>query len=719
VETQVRTPQAVFMQPQRLVVPLFQRPYVWNQEEQWEPLWNDLVRLAEVAAERPAVHPPTHFLGAVVLQQVPGPIGLMQERTIIDGQQRLTTLQLLLDALHSQLLAARQEAPALRIEQLVSNPAPFRQSAEDRFKVWPTNRDRSAFNAVMGVEPPIDYENLGFKGARMLEAHRFFAQQAQQWLAPESEGVERRALAIEQAVRERLQIVVIDLAQDENAQAIFETLNARGTPLTAADLIKNFVFQRLAEGGSGVQEAYERYWRDFETAFWETEVQVGRMRYPRSSVFLNHWLVARSAQEVVAREVFSRFKSFAEFDAGKPMSALLPEIHSAASVYRDFSRKAEVLAGEIDALGLFGYRTGVLESDVVKPLLLWLLDPTTPAIPEFQLKKALGAVESWMVRRMLVRATTKGYNRFFPDVLQQLLSTDRTLAGDSLIEILSRQTSDSVYWPDDEEVRREVKELQAYRRLQRGRLRMVLEAIEDEKRGWVGSESSLRTDRVTRGKYVIEHVMPRRWQVHWPLGDQPESVRESLIHTIGNLTLLTMPLNSKVSNGPWLGEHGKLAGLEKHDALFLNRELVKANQSAWTEAAIRSRTEVLLDSILRIWPVPPGHRVRTDGAKPRPLPRLQLIDLINAGVIAPGSLLTPRQSKYVERTATVLSDGRIDVDGKVFETPSGAAAEIRGRGTNGWWFFFADPAARKSLHKVLREYVDRMSIEIEESGDED
>src|SRR6187551_3094967 len=105
-ETQVRTPQMVFMQPQRLVVPLFQRPYVWNEENQWEPLWNDIVRVADRLLIAPQAKHYPHFLGAVVLQQIQSPTGLMQERTIIDGQQRLTTLQLLLDSLHIQLLAA-------------------------------------------------------------------------------------------------------------------------------------------------------------------------------------------------------------------------------------------------------------------------------------------------------------------------------------------------------------------------------------------------------------------------------------------------------------------------------------------------------------------------------------------------------------------------------------------------------------------------------------
>src|SRR6478736_678307 len=107
-ETQVRTPQLVFMQPQRLIVPLFQRPYVWNEEHQWEPLWNDVVRVAERFLNDPQAKHYPHFLGAVVLQQSQNSTGLMQERTIIDGQQRLTTLQLLLDALHSQLKARTQ-----------------------------------------------------------------------------------------------------------------------------------------------------------------------------------------------------------------------------------------------------------------------------------------------------------------------------------------------------------------------------------------------------------------------------------------------------------------------------------------------------------------------------------------------------------------------------------------------------------------------------------
>ncbi|MFM8532540.1 MAG: DUF262 domain-containing protein [Acidimicrobiia bacterium] len=181
-ETQVRTPQMVFMQPQRLSVPLFQRPYVWNEENQWEPLWSDVVRLAHRVLEHPLDRHQPHFLGAVVLQQVQKQTGQMQERTIIDGQQRLTTLQLLMDALHAQLLAIDAKAPAMRLEPLVTNAEPFCVKPEDRFKVWPTNRDRSAFNAVMAAQHPIDYTAVGYVDDNIPQAHRFFHDKACAWL---------------------------------------------------------------------------------------------------------------------------------------------------------------------------------------------------------------------------------------------------------------------------------------------------------------------------------------------------------------------------------------------------------------------------------------------------------------------------------------------------------------------------------------------------------
>jgi hypothetical protein len=719
-DTQVRTPQMVFTLPQRLVVPLFQRPYVWNEENQWEPLWNDVVRVADrVLAEPQGRHSP-HFLGAVVLQQLQTATGLMSERTIIDGQQRLTTLQLLLDALHIELLAVGATAPALRIEPLVTNAEPFRSRPEDQFKVWPTNRDRQAFNAVMGAEPPFEYSEIGFAGERMVEAHRFFGEQARAWLLLNGdEDAQARAAAVETVVRELLQMVVIDLGADENAQEIFETLNARGAPLTAADLIKNFVFQRLQETGADVEGTYERYWKEFETAFWEAEVSVGRLRYARSSIFLNHWLVSKTGEEIVAREVFTRFKTFATFEAKDDMVSLLQEVDDAARVYRDFTERSSALTGPIDRLGLFGYRTSILESEVIKPLVLHLLDPQESAVPPDQFAKALDVIESWMVRRMLVRATTKSYTQVVAELITQLKKGGRASAGDAMEAFFAGQSSASRYWPDDDEVRQELKSLLAYRRLGRGRLRMVLEAIEDHLSGWRDDEVPMNEERVARGKLHIEHVMPRKWELHWPLpagvlGDE----RDRLLHTIGNLTLLTGRLNAKVSNGPWVGPDGKRQGLVAHDVLMLNRDLVKQHPVEWTEADVRNRSDALASMIVAIWPVPAGHVSGFAHEKPALRHRVDLLDILSAGFLMPGAVLVPRRKKYEHVLGTVLADGRIDIDGTVHGSPSEAARAVTGQQTNGWWFFLADKEAKRSLRDVRRDYLESFADDVDEGDDE-
>jgi len=721
-ETQVRTPQLVFMQPQRLIVPLFQRPYVWNQESQWEPLWDDVVRVTERLLKKPHDRQQPHFLGAVVLQQAQRPTGLMQERTIIDGQQRLTTLQLLLDALHAELVAIQAVPAAQRLEPLVENASAFRSNPEDRFKVWPTNRDRKGFNAVMSADPSDDSSVEPYRNERMVECHRFFRDEARRWLSKEGADPQVRATAVETAVRELLQMVVIDLTVDENAQEIFETLNARGAQLTAADLIKNFVFQRLMESKADVESAYQQYWKEFETGFWETEISTGRIRYPRSAVFLNHWLISRIGEEVVAREVFSRFKSFADYDAGVPMSELLVQIHRAAQVYREFVSRASNPVGPVDRLALFGYRTSVLESEVIKPLVLLLLDPEMPAVPEAQLVKALNSIESWMVRRMLVRAGTKSYTKIIPELIRYLRSRDRATAGDSIEQYLANQSSDGLYWPDDAELKEELTTLPAYRRMSRGRLRMVLEAVEDHLRGWRDARSGLGGERVARASYAIEHVLPRKWPTHWPLppsGD--EATRDKLLHTLGNLTLLTQPLNSKVSNGPWQGDGGKRAALQAHDVLLLNRELLKAGVEDWSEERIQDRTQSLIATIASLWPVPVGHRSArvTDRVKSKKLVRVN--DLLAAGVLLAGMPLFPRRKQFSEHVATLLGDGKIEMDSKVFDSPSEAASSLVGHAMNGWWFFLVERGSKRSLKNVRRDYVKAMSVETDddESDDED
>ena len=435
-------------------------------------------------------------------------------------------------------------------------------------------------------------------------------------------------------------------------------------------------------------------------------------------MFLNHWIIAKTGEEILAREVFHRFKAYADFDSGVSMIELLEQLHHAGQVYRNFVSAAGQLTGPIDRLGLFAYRTGVMESEVVKPLVLFLLDPNEVAIPEGQLTKALQVVESWLVRRMLVRATTKSYTQVVAELITYIRKAGRQSAGDVIEDYLEHHPGTNSYWPDSGEMRAEMRTLAAYRRLSRARLRMVLEAIEDHERGYRGPAIGLGGERVARGTYAIEHVMPRRWQAHWALPEgQTVADIDPFIDTIGNLTLLTGRLNSKVSNGPWSGADGKRDALHGHDVLMLNRRLLENAKDGWDVEHIRARANRLVDVIIEIWPVPEGHKSQTERVERRPMRKLELADVMAAGLLEEGATLYARRRRLAGRTATVLSDGALDVDGVRYSTPSGASRAVSGTSENGWGFWLVDPKSKRSLHDLWREYVDQRDVDVEDDED--
>jgi hypothetical protein len=241
---------------------------------------------------------------------------------------------------------------------------------------------------------------------------------------------------------------------------------------------------------------------------------------------------------------------------------------------------------------------------------------------------------------------------------------------------------------------------------------MVLEAIEDHERGWRDAASALCEERVARGKYAIEHILPRKWQTHWALPDGiTAEERDSLIDTIGNLPLLTGKLNSTVSNGPWDGPAGKGSALKKHSVLKLNQQPLEQAGKGWEEEGIRTRGEHLIDVVLDIWTVPAGHRVEMTAIAHRPERKVTLADLIGAGMIDEGAMLHAPLGKFGGRTATVLSDGALDVNGLRHATPSAAARAVTKTQVNGWSFWLVDVKSKRSLKDLMQEYVEQRGVD--------
>jgi hypothetical protein len=715
----------IFREGQLLEIPLYQRRYIWDLESQWQPLWADIERIALRVLANPQEHQRPYFLGSVVIQQRPNEPGAVQRRTVIDGQQRLTTLQLLLDATHAVLVECGIEEEAEQLENLIRNKIKSARPPYEKFKVWPMNIDQSAFEEVMTAVPPVNHKLLVHAESRFVRAHQFFTEQVTAYIKDGGiESEERRAEALVIALRESLKLVVISLEQSEDPQEIFETLNARGVRLTSADLIKNFLFQRLLIEGEDDSTAYSTYWHSFESPFWERLISKGRYVEPRLAIFLGQFLVSRVAEEIKVEKVFDRFKRYVEEETNLSTLDILKQIHSVAALYKGIIEASEEPEGALSVVERFVYRIHAMDTETVKPVLIHLIDPSLTEVPQAQINKALGSLESWLVRRAVIRATSKNFNKMFPQLVGDLMAHDRNTAGNFVESFLKQQNADATYWPDDVTVRKHLTTLGLYTTLTRSRLRMILEGIEDEIRNPAEEKVATPQQWCERGRLQVEHVIPTSWKANWPLTvGETEDARKERINRIGNLTLLTPTKNAAVSNGPWFGDNPKKhkrALLNANTTFLMNRSLVdETTGDGWNIDLIDVRSQKMTDYFLRIWPAPPGHSVnpQTD-SRVRTETKASVAKLLSGGIIEVGTILELRNGKSAGKTAQVMDDGSLRLeDGTVHKTPSGAAVHIRQRSANGWVEWGVSGTDLR-LADLWNDFVDRFSGEVEDVVEE-
>ncbi|WP_346006808.1 DUF4268 domain-containing protein [Janibacter terrae] len=693
-ETFKRTPLEMLGLPQHFVIPLFQRPYVWKKDEQWDPLWKDIQRVTELRMTQPHLAP-QHFLGAVVLQSQPPQGNKIPAWNVVDGQQRITTLQLLMDATHSILSSAGLTRLANQLESLTHNSADFMREGESLLKLRHLNDDRSAFDEVMTAEAPIDHESLDHADSLIVKAHHYFVTVVSQWLGePDTDEFPARAEELTDVLKGGLTLVSIELLASENSQEIFETLNARGTPLTAADLVRNYVFQRVEAEGGDAQKVYKEDW-PFEKKFWTKEVSVGRYFVSRSSLFLNQWLMSQLGEEISPQATFARFKSYVEHHTDHQMTDLLPLIKEQAGQYQAWTEAASRPSGVLSVVEMSTYRMQAGGIELLKPLLLWLHAPGRN-VPQDVIDEVVSVAESWIVRRQFLRMTTSDLGRIIADIIQANQGTPPDELGERVTAHLARLNVTSTYWPGDDEIRQALSTEAVYRRFPRARLRTFLEAIENHYRAETGQP------QVERIGYPIEHILPRKWQDSWPV-DTPEGEleRQERVNRLGNLTLLTTSLNSKVSNGPWAS---KRTALLKHNTLKITGRLVDSvGESDWDEDRIDARTSDLIDVLLRVWPVPSGHIGKVVDPQTKAGDWVELKHLVEGGLLEVGDTLAATHRDFVGREAVIGEDCLIHLNGKVFDTPSGAARHLRQRATNGWYFWSVADGRR--LRDVRQEFL--------------
>lgn len=541
----------------QFIIPIYQRTYSWS-EVQCQQLWTDVLR----AGSNDSIG--GHFIGSVVyIEQGLYQVSSQSPLLVIDGQQRLTTAMLMLEALCRYLDEGEPvdgfSAKKLRNYYLL-NPL---EDGERGFKLLLTQTDKDSLLALLRQKPLPAKPSL-----RVRENFEFFERQvaALTDLKPLCQGLAK------------LIIVDIALSRDQdNPQLIFESMNSTGRALSQADLIRNFVLMGLEPAHQTF--LYEDHWRPMEVAF-------GQEGYDEHfDWFMRHYLTVRTGDLPKIGDVYDAFKAFArkpeQMTAG--VDALVADIHTFAGHYC-----AMALGQETDkSLSEAFHDLRELKVDVAYPFLLELYDDFAKAhLSKEDFVAAVRMVEAYVFRRSVCAIPTNSMNKTFA-TFGRALKKDRYLES---IKAHFLTLPSYRRFPNDEEFKRElcVRDLYNFRNRSYWLRRL---------------ENHGRKERVPVDEYTIEHILPQNenLSVKWreALGLEWKRVQETWLHTLGNLTLTGY--NAEYSDRPFSDKRDMPGGFKK-SPLRINEGLGALDN--WDENTIKSRARGLAEQALAVWQAP-------------------------------------------------------------------------------------------------------------------
>lgn len=552
------------------LLPHFQREYAWEKTH-WETLIKDVFSVYDEYADDSE---PEHFMGSLVVINDGTRSGTIPAFKLVDGQQRLVTVSLLLCAL-SRLIRESHANVARKIQKLLINED---EEGLFRYKVLPTTKygDQTAYLAILdGVSP------LPTTESRVPVAFEYMGQQINNRLMTEHIDPER----LFKVLANCLQFVFIELNEAERPFEIFESLNAKGKPLSQADLVRNYIAMRLPEAKQA--DIFNQYWAVIETLLQEKRT-VGRSRLGELTAFLRHYLTMLSGTLCNEDHVYARFRDRAqkEFARSEAFAEELAKLKRYAEYY-DRLLRPDNEPGERIRYAL--KRLNTLEISTAYPFLLAAYDALDrEQISEKDFLDVLDVLENYMVRRYLAGEPANYLNKMFPLLWREI---DLARLVPSLKQVLVGKS-----YPGDGRLRQAafIEELYDRRSQTREKTCLILESVNKYLSAGSGGFTALD------GAPTIEHIMPQTLDASWRkmLGSDGDRVYRECLHTLGNLTLVTQEWNSTLSNAPFAAKKERLA---RH-ALKINSTYFAADLSRWDEAAIRQRAEFIVQNIIDLWP---------------------------------------------------------------------------------------------------------------------
>lgn len=550
----------------QFIVPIFQRNYSW-QKSQYEQLWFDILRASKFKEKQ------NHFIGSIVYIDMGTPAGRPQQLLLIDGQQRLTTISILLCAIKDYVQKFNLETKLINLAK-IKNQFLYNSDEidEDRYKLLLNVQDKETYiklidNTIFTVNKP---------ATNIIKCYEFFYERIEDFIKQYGQIDEIYAGIF------KLSLVSISLDKDiDNPQMIFESMNSTGKDLSQTDLLRNYLLMDLTPEKQ--TRLYKTYWKSMEELFGE---DIYKNDVNKFDYFIRDFLTLKSDTGYICKinNVYENFKRY-YLDNNCEKFAVLKDLFTYAKYYACI----DLLQEKDDELKLYWQEFKKLDSHVVYPFLLKLYDDySCQILIKEDFKKILQVVISYLWRRAICEIPTNSLSKTFATLYQ---AVDKDDYVNSVIKAFVFKSSYKRF-PSDYEVREKLQTKDIYH----FRLRKyLLEALENY---YHKEPIDLNT-----ANYTIEHIMPQNIEhnLSWQqmLGEDWQEVHSLYLHTLGNLTITGY--NAEMSNKSF-GEKVNGESGFKHSHLKLNESIVQCD--VWNKKAIQRRTNILTDIILKIWKYP-------------------------------------------------------------------------------------------------------------------
>ena len=554
------TLQKILNTSRQFIIPIFQRNFSWE-KKQFKQLWTDIQRASKFTRER------THFIGSIVYIDMGTPAGRPQQLMLIDGQQRLTTLSLLLCALKRYVQKNDVETNLIKTKkidnQFLLNSD---EMGDDKYKLLLNAQDRETY--IKLLEQTEFTVNTPSK--RIMNCYEYFYQQIEK-CADDLNSIFLGIL--------NLSLVAISLDKDkDNPQLIFESMNSTGKDLAQSDLLRNYLLMDLSTKEQN--RLYTTYWKPMEDAF-------GQYAYlEKFDYFIRDFLTIKQNNGRICKvnDVYEQFKRY-YIEQNLTKEDILKEIF----IYAKYYAAIELDREKDKDLRMYWRQIRMIDCHVAYPFFLQLYhDYEQKNLAKEDFILIIKTTISYIVRRAICEIPTNSLNKTFAVFYNKINKQDYV---NSVLKEYILKTAYRAF-PTDYEVREKLQTKDIYHfRLKNYLLEMLENYYHKE------------PIDIMRDNYTIEHIMPQSPELNmtWQkmLGENWREVQKIYLHTLGNLTLTGY--NSEMGNKSFEeklnGENGF-----KHSHLKLNQYV--ASCEAWNKKSIQQRTSLLTDLILKIWSYP-------------------------------------------------------------------------------------------------------------------